>query len=104
MSDNGLKADERARRILQRLTGSSDSLEASESADTSNRVAERLHQIEQLFLLHGGQRSDLAADDALFEWGHPQVLESIGQGSFGEVSRAPDRALARPLSLKRLSH
>ncbi|MEM7708731.1 MAG: serine/threonine-protein kinase [Pseudomonadota bacterium] len=102
MSDSGLKADERARRILQRLTGSSDSLEASESADTSNRVAERLHQIEQLFLLHGGQRSDLAADDALFEWGHLQVLESIGQGSFGEVYRAYDRALDRQVALKLL--
>ncbi|MEE4330151.1 MAG: serine/threonine-protein kinase, partial [Wenzhouxiangella sp.] len=102
MSNAKLMADERARRILQRLAGSSESLAATRSSDDSARLAEKLHQIEQLFLLHGGQRSGPASGDILFEWGHLQVLESIGQGSFGEVYRAYDRALDREVALKLL--
>jgi serine/threonine protein kinase len=102
MSDARLVANDRARRILQRLAGSAESLDGLENVDKGVRLAEKLHQIEQLFLLHGGQRSGPASDDVLFEWGHLQVLESIGQGSFGEVYRAYDRALDREVALKLL--
>jgi len=102
MSDNKLRAEQRAREVLQRLSGLSDSLTSTDNADTSVRIAEKLQQIEQLFLLHGGQRSGPHANQVLFEWGHLQVLEPIGEGSFGEVFRAYDRALDREVALKLL--
>ncbi len=38
----------------------------------------------------------------LFEWGHLQVLEKIGEGSYGEVYRAYDPVLDRNVALKLL--
>ncbi|MEN1727858.1 MAG: serine/threonine-protein kinase [Pseudomonadota bacterium] len=102
MSERDLKVDERARSVLQRLSGSTESLDTSGSYDRNARLAERLQQIEQLFLLHGGQRSGPDTGEILFEWGHLQVLEPLGEGSFGEVYRVYDRALDRDVALKLL--
>lgn len=47
----------RARTILERLSGSSDALDdLNELAEGSEALAERLTEIEQLFVLHGGKR------------------------------------------------
>ena len=103
------RASDRARRILQRLAESTDSLDLvldeSESSLTAPKLAERLHQIEQVFLLHGGERSGASGpdpDQILFEWGHLQIVEKLGHGSFGEVYRAYDRILDRQVALKLL--
>lgn len=40
--------------------------------------------------------------EALFRWGHLEVLEKLGEGSFGEVFRAHDPVLDRPVALKLL--
>ncbi|MBY6204422.1 serine/threonine-protein kinase [Halomonas denitrificans] len=99
----------RARRILERLTGSSRSLDESLSsagADLeASELVEHLADIERLFLMHGGERDRAlgpSKDEVLFEWGHLQALESLGQGSFGEVFRAYDRTLDRDVALKLL--
>jgi len=99
------RAGDRARRIIERLGGSGESLNESAGSIDAARVADRLHQIEQLFLLHGGERNGETGpdpDEVLFEWGHLQVLEKLGQGSFGEVFRAYDRTLDRNVALKLL--
>ncbi|MEN1727053.1 MAG: serine/threonine-protein kinase [Pseudomonadota bacterium] len=95
--------DLRAKSILERLSGSSDALD--ELGEDSQDLAERLKEIEQLFVLHGGERP--MADDeverpTLFSWGHLQVLEPIGSGSFGEVFLAHDGILDRDVALKLL--
>ena len=98
------RSSRRALRILERLSGSGRSAEESLDALENTRVADRLHQIEQLFLLHGGERESDGpdADSVLFEWGHLQALERIGEGSSGEVFRAYDRTLDREVALKLL--
>jgi len=105
MSRQEDRAGQRARRILERLGGSSRSLAESAGRLDESRLAERLQQIEQLFLLHGGERGNSdgpGPDDVLFEWGHLQVLAHLGEGSFGDVYRAYDRTLDREVALKLL--
>ena len=95
--------DLRARSILERLSGSSDALD--ELAEGSENLAERLQEIEQLFVLHGGERGpsgENAQRPKLFDWGHLRVIEKIGEGSFGEVFRAYDGILDRDVALKLL--
>jgi len=101
---DGKKSSRRALRILERLSGSGQSPEESADALRNTHVADRLHQIEQLFLLHGGERESGGPnpESVLFEWGHLQVLERIGEGSSGEVFRAYDRTLDRDVALKLL--
>jgi hypothetical protein len=105
MSRSEDRAGDRARRILERLAGSSESLKESAGQLDQSRVANRLHQIEQLFLLHGGERDSRIGpdpDNVLFEWGHLQVLQRLGEGSFGNVYRSYDRTLDREVALKLL--
>lgn len=92
--------DRRTRRILERLTGSSEAIE--DSLRGHQGLAEQLQEIEQLFRLHGGERSAQDTRDVLFSWGHLQVLDRIGEGSFGEVFRAYDGILDRDVALKLL--
>jgi tetratricopeptide (TPR) repeat protein len=92
--------DRRTRRILERLTGSSDAIE--DSLRGHEGLAEQLQEIEQLFRLHGGERSAQEARAVLFSWGHLQALDRIGEGSFGEVFRAYDGILDRDVALKLL--
>jgi len=98
-------SDLRARSILERLSGSSEALDdLDQLAEGSETLAERLKEIEQLFVLHGGERrnQDVASRQILFSWGHLQVLERIGEGSFGEVFLAYDDILDRDVALKLL--
>ena len=105
MKSSDPKSTDRAKQILHRLAESSDSLEVSGTKSNPAQIAKRLEQIEQLFLLHGGERKNHqgpASDQILFEWGHLQVIGSLGEGSFGEVYRAYDRILDREVALKLL--
>ena len=103
MSRRKAPSDLRSRSILERLVGASDALD--ELAEGSENLAERLQEIEQLFVLHGGERNpsgDNAQRPNLFNWGHLRVIEKIGEGSFGEVFRACDGILDRDVALKLL--
>ena len=95
--------DLRAKSILERLSGSSDALDGL--SEQSEDLAVQLQEIEQLFVLHGGERGASAEKTQrprLFSWGHLDVLDKIGEGSFGEVFRAYDSILDRDVALKLL--
>lgn len=103
MSRRKRHSDLRAKNILERLSGSSEALDGL--SDESESLAERLKEIEQLFVLHGGERgasAENAQRPQLFSWGHLHVLDKIGEGSFGEVYQAYDGILDRDVALKLL--
>ncbi|MEM1080050.1 MAG: serine/threonine-protein kinase [Pseudomonadota bacterium] len=105
MSESDSNASDRARRILQRLAETSDSLHESTTGSDHDQVAHRLEQIEQLFMLHGGERrgpSSPTPQQIVFEWGHLQALSVLSEGSFGQVFRAYDPILDRDVALKLL--
>ena len=72
---------------------------ASVSVSDSDR--RRIEQFRIVADIAGVDR--LQSDAAIREWGPLRLLEPIGAGSFGEVFRAFDPALARDVALKILS-
>ena len=70
-------------------------------------LIEQLKSIQTIStILSGGASkqdpSDSTQRDVLFDWGHLQIIEPIGSGSFGEVFRAYDSILDREVALKLL--
>lgn len=51
-----------------------------------------------------GAREGAGVEQALFQWGHLEVLEKIGEGGGGEVYRAHDPVLKADVALKLLRH
>jgi tetratricopeptide (TPR) repeat protein len=68
------------------------------------RRLRRLQQIEALGRAHrsigtaGGKEREAAS--ILFRWGHLEIVEIVGRGSFGDVYRAIDTRLRREVALK----
>lgn len=75
---------------------------------------ERLHLLESVAAAYRAARETAGAEEGLvpgsgpeatqpvvlFTWGHLQVLQKLGEGSFGEVYRAFDPVLERDVALK----
>lgn len=75
---------------------------------------ERLHLLESVAAAYRAARETAGAEEdlvpgsgpeatqpvVLFTWGHLQVLQKLGEGSFGEVYRAFDPVLERDVALK----
>lgn len=91
-----------------------DSLQVDwKKADTLNEedrmLLKNLNTISQVAQLHESQNNHqlnsnntVVAIESLFKWGRLEVLEEIGQGSFGQVYRAHDVMLERDVALKLL--
>ena len=103
-----MKADEEARLLrLAEAIGDADSVDwqaENEQCPDLSAAMERLRRIEAVA---SGFRSvrptdseDMAPSEASFSWGHLQVQEKLGGGSFGEVYRATDPVLQRDVALK----
>ena len=83
---------------------------AIKSANPNDKeLLEQLNAIQNIAQVLGGQQSHLNQSEkpdrpTLFDWGHLQVVEKIGEGSFGEVYRAYDSILDREVALKLLKN
>ncbi len=76
---------------------------ADESVDAD--LLEALQLIERLSRAHreAADLLDTSSDGGVRErWGHLEILEQLGSGSFGQVFRARDRLLDREVALKLL--
>ena len=69
--------------------------------DQLNAIA-RISAAYELNSQNSHSEPSVAKEQVVFEWGHLQVLEKIGEGSFGEVYRAYDSVLDREVALKLL--
>ncbi len=81
--------------------------EQSKRAD--NKHNDLLAQLNSIAKISAAYEHQLVTDagpqttnQSLFTWGHLQVLEAIGEGSYGEVYRAHDSVLDREVALKLL--
>lgn len=73
--------------------------ELDESPATA-KVLANLRGLEDIANLFESKRQNEPVGEVLFEWGHLRVLESRGQGSYGEVFKAFDTVLERNVALK----
>ncbi|HVS62299.1 MAG TPA: protein kinase [Thermoanaerobaculia bacterium] len=73
-----------------------------EEADIPEQAStlRHLREIARVAALLGGPGDDSAEQTLLFRWGPLEVLERIGEGSYGEVYRARDPVLGREVALK----
>lgn len=73
-----------------------------EGSGGPGRVVQRLRQLERVgrAFRDAPRRDRPATSEALFTWGGLEVLERVGEGSFGEVFRAWDPVLERVVALK----
>ena len=72
-------------------------------SDLSPQVADQVRMLAQLTLLHAttDDAGTSRADGARLEtWGPLRIIEPIGRGTFGDVYKARDPRLDRPVALK----
>lgn len=106
-----MSEDEKALQILL------DQLATGQHVDWDNEASQgftkdsvlmqlkNIEEIQKVFSAQQKSKSDYQPESkrqALFEWGHLQVLEKLGEGSFGEVFLAFDQILNRDVALKLL--
>lgn len=80
-----------------------DAEEARTTDDTARAVVQSLRVVDLVSRLQRGSRTAPTPSDAglpLEHWGTYEILERIGGGSYGEVSRAWDPRLCREVALK----
>jgi serine/threonine protein kinase len=95
--------------LIHLVTGG-ESINWDGKAQSSPEHAELIKQLQALSKVHQVfnansdhiNESNLQKRACLFTWRHLQVVEKIGEGSFGEVFRAFDPVLSRDVALKLL--
>ncbi len=71
-----------------------------ESHTGDGEIVDCLRALARIDAVCAGDRPGGARPAVLFRWGHLEVIERLGAGSFGEVFRAWDAALERDVALK----
>ncbi len=103
-----MKADKDARLLrLAEAIGDADTVDWQAERDLRPDLSAALERLRRIEAVASGFRSvrptdgdDVAPSEASFSWGHLQVHERLGGGSFGEVYRATDPVLQRDVALK----
>jgi eukaryotic-like serine/threonine-protein kinase len=85
-----------------------DHLERQSGDDEENSVVRALHAVEEIARVHKTSMPTTSAADAATDrgrsdprrWRHLEIVECVGQGTFGAVYRAREEGLDREVALK----
>src|SRR5262245_60205726 len=81
-----------------------NAIEVESHDDASDDTIRQLRLVARIARTHQDGSSGDSVAEPPFDWGPLKVLERVGKGTYGDVYRARDPRLDRPVALKLLKY